>query len=108
MISASPFNAPDETGPIRLPVHGSTVTAEDLRTRLVFAADFEGATEIDASGVESVGQAVLQLLVAANREARQSGQPFSIHNPSPAFVHRVVASRLADEIGLEIEKDDLQ
>ena len=74
----------------------------------MLAADFEGRTVIDAAGVESIGQAVLQLLVAAHREARDSGRPFSIHNPSSAFVQRVVTSRLADAIGLEIEKDDLQ
>ena len=104
----SPSDPTMETGPIRLPVHGTTVTAEDLRIRLVLAADFEGRTEVDASDVESVGQAVLQLLVAARREATQSGQEFTINNPSPAFVQRVVASRLADAIGLETEKGTLQ
>jgi anti-anti-sigma regulatory factor len=108
MNSALPSDAPTKGRTIHLPVHGSTVTAEDLRTRLVFAADFEGSTEIDAADVESVGQAVLQLLVAAHREAKQSGQPFSIHKPSSAFVQRVAASRLADAIGLEIEKDEFQ
>jgi anti-anti-sigma regulatory factor len=104
----SPSDLTMETGPIRLPVHGTTVTAEDLRIRLVLAADFEGRTEIDAADVESVGQAVLQLLVAARREATQSGRDFFINNPSPAFAQRVVASRLADAIGLETEKGDLQ
>lgn len=108
MISTpSPSDPAMESGPIRLPVHGTTVTAEELRIRLVLAADFAERTEIDASGVESVGQAVLQLLVAARREAGQSGQSFSIHDPSPAFVTRVTASRLADAIGLDTEKGDL-
>ncbi|MFV0623232.1 STAS domain-containing protein [Sphingomonas sp. ac-8] len=92
---------------IRLPAHGTTVTAAELRTQMVLAADFSDRTVVDAAEVESVGQAVLQVLVAARREAVQSGHAFAIHNPSPAFVQRVVASRLADAIGLPVGKDDL-
>jgi len=97
-----------EGGPVRLPAHGTTVTAEDLRVHLVLAADYEGRTEIDASGVESVGQAVLQLLVAARIDADANGQAFAILNPSPAFVDRVTACRLAGALGIESEKDTLQ
>jgi anti-anti-sigma regulatory factor len=100
----SPPQLPEDTAEdrsLRLPVHGTTVTAEDLRVRLVLAADFDDTLEIDASEVESVGQAVLQLLVAARAEAAGSGQPFRITNPSPAFIDRVTRSRLADAIGLE-------
>lgn len=86
---------------LRLPAHGTTVTAEDLRVRLVLAADLDDAIEIDASEVESVGQAVLQLLVAARAEAVSGGQEFRIANPSPAFVDRVNRSQLAAAIGLE-------
>jgi anti-anti-sigma regulatory factor len=90
-----------------LPVHGSTVTAEDLRVRLVLASDFDSATEVDASAVESVGQAVLQLLVAAKAEADAQGQSFVIRDPSPAFVDRVTACGLASAIGLSVEEDHL-
>lgn len=103
----SPSDAAVEGGPIRLPAHCTTVTAEDLRIRLVLAADFEERTEVDASQVESVGQAVLQLLVAAHREAAGAGQPFAIIDPSPAFAARVTASRLADAIGLGNQRGDL-
>lgn len=95
-----PPEAP-EAGPVRLPAHGTTVTAEDLRARLVMAADFDGLVEVDASGVESVGQAVLQLLVAMHAEARETGQTYRIINPSAAFVERVTCCRLAEAIGLE-------
>jgi anti-anti-sigma regulatory factor len=88
-----------------LPVHGTTVTAEDLRVRMVLASDFDHAMEIDASSVESVGQAVLQLLVAAKAEADAQGQPFIIHNPSTAFVDRVTACGLAAAIGLSVEEE---
>ena len=94
-----------ETGPVHLPAHANTVAAEDLRVRLVLAADFEGQTEVDASDVESVGQAVLQLLVAARAEARRNGQSFVVSNPSPAFVERVSSCRLAEAIGLQIEEE---
>ena len=86
---------------LRLPAHGTTVTAEDLRVRLVLAADLDDAIEVDASEVESVGQAVLQLLVAANAEATSAGQAFRIVNPSPAFTDRVNRCHLAAAIGLE-------
>jgi anti-anti-sigma regulatory factor len=97
-----------DSGPVRLPAHGTTVTAEDLRVRLVIAADVDGRIEIDASDVESVGQAVLQLLLAARAEAVENGQTFTILNPTSAFVDRVTACRLADELGLDTEKGVLQ
>lgn len=86
---------------LRLPAHGTTVTAEDLRVRLVLAADLDDAIEIDASEVESVGQAVLQLLVAARAEAAGAGQAFRIVSPSPAFTDRVTRCQLAATLGLE-------
>ncbi len=90
-----------EGGALRLPAHGTTVTAETLRARLLAAADVEDAVEIDASQVESVGQAVLQLLVAARAEAAHGRHYFRIANPSPAFVDRVNRCRLAGAIGLD-------
>ena len=66
--------------------------------------DFEGEITIDASEVENVGQAVLQLLIAARAEAERNEQPFAIVNPSTAFVERVTACRLADAIGLQIQE----
>lgn len=92
---------------LTLRMHGTTVTAEDLRVRLVLASDLDHAIEIDASAVESVGQAVLQLLIAAKAEADAQSQPFVIHNPSAAFVDRVRACGLADAIGLQVEEDIL-
>ena len=89
-----------------LPVHGTTVTAEELRVRMVLASDFDQAIEIEASAVESVGQAVLQLLVAAKIEADDQGQPFEIQNPSAAFVQRVTACGLADALGLAAQEDE--
>lgn len=100
-------NSPGEDRALILPPHGTTVTAEDLRVRMVLASDFDGATEVDASAVESVGQAVLQLLVAARAEAAAQGQSFVIHNPSPAFVDRVTACGLAPAIGLSANEDHL-
>lgn len=90
-----------------LPAHCGTVAAEDIRVRLVLAADLDGSIEVDASGVDSVGQAVLQILVAARHEALGNGQCFTITDPSPAFVDRVRRCQLAGAIGL-IETDDTQ
>jgi anti-anti-sigma regulatory factor len=90
----------DEDRSLRLPAHGTTVAADDLRVRLVLAADLDGETVIDASEVESVGQAVLQTLIAARNEALLMGQNFTITNPSPAFVDRVQRCGLDEAIGL--------
>jgi anti-anti-sigma regulatory factor len=93
---------------LRLPVHGTTVTAEDLRVRLVLAGDIDGEMVIDASEVESVGQAVLQLLVAARREAVAQGQAFILAEPSAAFVERVSACKLNAALGLNSPEEALQ
>lgn len=91
----------EQDGAVRLPVHGTTVTAEDLRVRLVLAADLNDVLEVDASEVESVGQAVLQLLVAARVEAASNGQTFRIVYPSQAFAERVTSIHLAHAVGLD-------
>ena len=95
----------DDERSLRLPAHCTTVTAEETRVRLVLAADLDGAMEVDASDVESIGQATLQLLVAARIEAVANGQRFAIIDPSPAFTDRVNGCRLADAIGLDLRKD---
>lgn len=102
--SLPPSNAVEDRS-LRLPVHGNTVAAEDLKVRLVLAADLDDEMRIDASQVESVGQCVLQLLVAARAEADRKSLDFEITNPSPAFVERVVGCGLAETLGLETGKD---
>ncbi len=97
-----------EGGPVRLPPQCTTVTAEDLRVRLVLAAHGEGELTVDASEVETVGQAVLQLLVAARAEAERNGQAFLVANPSQPFADRVAACRLADALGLHIEEESFR
>ena len=105
MQSQSEDGGEDRT--LRLPAHGGTVAAEELRTAMVLASDFGEVTEIDASAVESIGQAVLQLLIAAKAEAASLDRGFAICNPSRAFVDRVNACGLADAIGLPVEKEPL-
>ncbi|MEW9854541.1 STAS domain-containing protein [Novosphingobium sp. M1R2S20] len=96
---------PSEDRTLILPARGNTVAAEDLKVRLVLAADLDDEIRIDASQVESVGQCVLQLLVAARAEAEQKSLEFEITNPSPAFVERVAGCGLAETLGLETGKD---
>lgn len=91
---------PAPGGVVLLPAHGVTVTAEELKVRLVLAADFGDGIVVDASAVESVGQAVLQLLLAARAEAEAAGNRFFIQNPSPAFLARIEALGLSDRLGL--------
>ena len=107
-------NPPDDTAPaqdgiesapapLKLPANGTTACAEELRIQLVMLLDGQGPTEIDASEVENVGQAVLQLLVAAQAEARAADRPLSFANPSAAFRDRIERCRLTEQIGLEPE-----
>lgn len=83
-------------GALKLPAHCTTIVATELHARLV-----AGATELDASEVESAGQAVLQLLVAARADA---GERFTIVHPSRAFVDRITACGLGEAVGLSIEE----
>lgn len=94
-------------GRISLPASCGTTAADELRTALVLAADFAPATTIDAAGVENIGQAVLQLLVAARHEAMRDGRNFAIVDASPAFVERVTGCRLADAVGLVVETGEV-
>ncbi|MBR0550965.1 STAS domain-containing protein [Sphingomonadaceae bacterium LXI357] len=102
----NPPEMADATETVRLPDNGTTVSAEELRVQLVLALDTHDAVTVDAGEVESIGQAVLQLLVAARAEAQAAEKPFTIINPTPAFVERVTRCRLADAVGFEIEGAD--
>ena len=95
-----PELAPPPGGVVELPKHGVTVTAEELKTRLVEAADADDDIIVDAGAVESIGQAVLQLLLAARTESEAHGHRFIIENPSPAFLARTEALGLTDRLGL--------
>lgn len=106
--SSSAGLVPAEERSLRLPANGTTVIAEDLRVRLVLAADLDEEIVVDASEVENIGQAVLQLLVAARAEAERSGRSFTITNPSRAFVERVSACRLASALGLQEQEGFIQ
>ena len=90
---------------VRLPANGMTVTAEELRNQLVFAGPSDGAIVIDGSAVQTVGQAVLQLLVAARRDASAAGRSCRIVNASVALRDAVGACRLAAAIDLEAGAD---
>lgn len=70
---------------IVLPANATTTTAEELKVRLVLAADLDEEIRIDASQVESAGLAVFQLLAATRLEAEAAGKPFVVDQPSAAF-----------------------
>ena len=96
---------PDAVDTIYLPAHGTTVTAEDLKVRLVLAANLGDRVNVDARDVESVGQAVLQLLIAARIDAQAAGHAFTITNPSPAFSARIAAFGLNHTLAITAEED---
>lgn len=91
-------------GRLHLPANVPTVAAEDLRAALVFAADHEEAIRIDASETLSVGQAALQLLVAARMEATRLNLPFAIEHARPELSARLASLGLADLLGLSSEE----
>lgn len=95
---------PGESPPVvKLPANAVTASAESLRAQLVSLLDGPGPAVIDASEVENLGQAVLQLIVAAQAQALAAGQSLEITNPSPAFIERVEQCRLSERIGLQLE-----
>ncbi|MEN9932556.1 MAG: hypothetical protein RIS17_1129 [Pseudomonadota bacterium] len=102
-----PDDLPDAVGCdeviIALPPVCSTAKAEDVMARLVIASDQERDIAIDAAAVDSIGQAVFQLLVAARIDARRVGQRFHIRQPSPAFMERASACQLIAALGLEAD-----
>lgn len=87
-----------------LPPIGSTAVAEELRENLLAGAAQGDGYRIDASAVEAIGQAVLQVLLAARSDAVASDVPFEIVNPSAAFLERVNACGLALDLGLPEEE----
>lgn len=97
----------EATGTVALPPHGTTVVAEDLRVRLVMACDADGDIVVDGADVESVGQAVLQLLIATREEAERNGAGMTIANPSQPLRQRLSACGLSAMFGLE-EEDQVQ
>jgi anti-anti-sigma regulatory factor len=82
---------------IRLPAHCGTAAAPALHRTLAEAAAGGVPLAIDAGEVESLGQAVLQLLLAA----RAAAPAMTIAPVSPAFAERVAALRLAPALGME-------
>lgn len=98
--------APESDPAFRLPAHGTTAIAEDWYPRLVAAADAGEAIEVDASEAETIGQAMLQLLVATRVDALGHDRAFTITNPSRAFSDRVTGCALAESLGLITEEEN--
>ncbi len=59
---------PPPEGALALPPHLNAAAAEDLRAALVLALDGERPPALDAAATLSIGQAGLQLLLAAQAE----------------------------------------
>tara|TARA_B110001454_G_scaffold218548_1_gene246841 strand:+ start:3441 stop:3782 length:342 start_codon:yes stop_codon:yes gene_type:complete len=95
-------------GRLHLPPNLTTVMAEDLRAGLVLAADHEAAILIDAADTTSIGQAALQLLIAARQEADRMNIPFGIANAREPLVRRIEALGLAEMLGLAGKGESVQ
>ena len=87
-----------ELSAIKLPAVCDTLASDTLKTEM---SDVCGVAtvEIDAAEVEKIGQACLQLLVAASR----SSGGIAIKNPSEAFAASADLAGLASVLALESE-----
>ena len=81
---------------VRLPAHCGTAAAPAIHRALVKAIAAGHPPVIDAGEVENLGQAMLQLLLAA----RAAAPTMTIDPASPAFAERIHALGLGLSLGL--------
>jgi anti-anti-sigma regulatory factor len=86
--------------PVRLPAHCSTASADDTLRALLDRQKHDVPVTIDASAVTSIGQAVLQILVAGQIDCRRRKRAFVILDPSPAFLAAARTSRFDNHLDL--------
>ena len=79
---------------IALPAVLDTPAAAALRQTLRDAIGSGQPIRLDASGVERIGQACLQVLAAAEVAAEESGQEFRIVGASPVFANMATLAAL--------------
>jgi len=77
-----------------LPAVLDTPAAAALRQTLRDSIGSVQPIQIDASGVERIGQACLQVLAAAEAAAEDAGQEFRIVGASPAFADMATLAAL--------------
>ena len=85
-----------ELNVLALPAQCGTAVAAALHGQLIAALETPLPPTIDAGAVESLGQAVLQLLLAA----RSALPELTIEPVSPAFAERVERCGLGPALGL--------
>lgn len=79
---------------IALPAVLDTPAAAPLRQMLRDSVGSGQTIRIDASNVERIGQACLQVLAAAEAAAEDAGQEFRIVGASPAFADMATLAAL--------------
>jgi anti-anti-sigma regulatory factor len=85
---------------IRLPSSCSTATAGETLAALLERQQKDVSVAIDASGVTNIGQAVLQILVAARIDFQKRRRGFSILDPSAAFLTAARTGRFDRHLNL--------
>ncbi len=94
---------------VKLPAYCNTAAAADLHPVLVEACSGDTPVAIDASEVESLGQAVIQLLVAAAADAdSHRGPPVAVIHPSAAFAQRIAACGLDGRTPFTNQEESVQ
>jgi anti-anti-sigma regulatory factor len=85
---------------LRLPAILGIAQVADWRQRLAEALDSERPLTLDAAAVEQVDGAALQLLLAFQQAARQSGREPSWRNPSSPLHEAAALLGLDHDLGL--------
>ncbi len=81
--------------PLPLPAVLDTAAAPALRNLLVQHLATGAPLLLEGSGVERIGQACLQVLVAAETAAQAAGVAFAIECPSPALTDMTALAGLS-------------
>ncbi|KQN37412.1 hypothetical protein ASG37_10165 [Sphingomonas sp. Leaf407] len=81
--------------PLPLSAVLDTAAAPALRDLLVERLSAGEPLLLDGSGVERIGQACLQVLIAAETAARAAGVAFAIDAPSPALADMTALAGLS-------------
>lgn len=91
------------TDTIQLPPRCSTASADDMLSALLASRTRDVSVAIDASRVKSIGQAVLQILIAARTDCARRGRSFAIVDPSTEFLAAARLSRCDHHLDLVTE-----
>jgi anti-anti-sigma regulatory factor len=88
---------------LTLPASSSIHQAEPLAAQILGALAQAGAVQIDTAAVENLDLAVVQILVAAHRQADRMGRPLSVALPEGSVFTAAMADfGILDPVGARV------